>query len=71
MASERTIRVTNHEREDAIEGLRAAYTLGCLDDGELEERTSLIFAWLLLLRVSGLLFGRGRLDPAGVTPPRV
>lgn len=132
MASERTIRVTHYEREDAIEGLRAAYTLGCLDDCELEERTSLaytaktrgeladlvgdlptiqyeempvmqgrptagwarhslswscwlmlgaagawliaiaaagivaaalIFAWLLLLRVSGLRFGRGRLDP--------
>lgn len=59
MASERTIRVTNHEREDAIEGLRAAYTLGCLDDGELEERTSLIFAWLLLLRGPGCCSGAG------------
>lgn len=44
MASERTIRVTHHEREDAIEGLQDAYALGCLDDCELEERTSLAYA---------------------------
>jgi len=44
MAAERFIRVTNREREDTVEELRAAYTIGCLDDGELEERTSLAYA---------------------------
>lgn len=44
VATERIIRVTQHEREDVVEELRAAYTLGCLDDCDLDERTSLAYA---------------------------
>lgn len=42
--TERLIRVTHCEREDAVERLRAAYTTGCLNDGELEERTCRAYA---------------------------
>ncbi len=44
MAAERLIRVTHREREDTVEELRAAYATGCLDEAELEERTSLAYA---------------------------
>jgi hypothetical protein len=44
MRDERSIRVTTSEREDAAEGLRAAYAAGCLDNGELEERTGRAYA---------------------------
>lgn len=44
MAAERMIRVTHREREGIVEGLRSAYTVGCLDDGELDERTTLAYA---------------------------
>jgi uncharacterized protein DUF1707 len=44
MTTENTIRATHREREGAVEELRAAYSLGCLDSGELEERTSLAYA---------------------------
>ena len=38
MATEDRMRVTHRDREAAVEGLRTAYAVGCLDDGELEER---------------------------------
>lgn len=44
MGTERLVRATHREREDAVEGLRVAYTTGCLDDGELEERTCRAYA---------------------------
>lgn len=44
MAAESIIRVTSREREEAVEGLRAAYAAGCLDDTELEERSSEAYA---------------------------
>lgn len=44
MTTEKIIRATHREREDAVEELRAAYSLGCLDGGELEERTSMAYA---------------------------
>jgi hypothetical protein len=44
MTAESMIRVTHHEREKAVEGLRAAYALGCLDEDELEERITLAYA---------------------------
>jgi Domain of unknown function (DUF1707) len=44
MTAGSTIRVTHHEREKAVEGLRAAYALGCLDEDELEERSTLAYA---------------------------
>lgn len=44
MATDSIIRVTHREREDTVEKLRSAYAAGCLDDGELEERSSLAYA---------------------------
>jgi len=44
MASGSMIRATHGEREGTVEVVRAAYAGGCLDDGELEERTSLAYA---------------------------
>lgn len=44
MAAESSIiRVTSREREEAVDGLRAAYAAGCLDGSELEERSSLAY----------------------------
>jgi hypothetical protein len=40
MTTEDRIRVTHREREAAVEELRTAYAVGCLDDDELEDRIS-------------------------------
>lgn len=44
MTTEDRIRVTHHEREAAVEELRTAYAVGCLDDNELEERIGCAYA---------------------------
>jgi hypothetical protein len=46
--------VTHVEREDAVERLRAAYAMGCLDDTEFDERTTLAYAAKTRGQLAGL-----------------
>lgn len=44
MTSQPPVRTTDHEREETVEVLRAAFAAGCLDESELAERAGRAYA---------------------------